>query len=40
MSAGFRTGGAGRQGKLINVALHNTGDLNYLRHIPYSLSFK
>ena len=29
-----------REGKRINVALHNTGELDYLKHIPYSLSFK
>ena len=29
-----------RENKLINVALHHTGELDYLQHIPYSLSFK
>ena len=29
-----------RENKLINVALHHTGELDYLKHIPYSLSFK
>jgi hypothetical protein len=27
-----------REGKIINVALHNTGELDYLKHIPYSLN--
>jgi hypothetical protein len=29
-----------RENKLINVALHHTGELDYLQHIPYSLDFK
>jgi hypothetical protein len=29
-----------REGKIINVALHNNGELDYLKHIPYSLSFQ
>ena len=29
-----------RENKLINVALHHTGELDYLQHIPYSLQFK
>jgi penicillin V acylase-like amidase (Ntn superfamily) len=29
-----------REGKLISVALHNDGDIDYLKHIPYSLRFK
>jgi len=29
-----------RENKLINVALHHTGDLEYLQHIPYSLCFE
>jgi hypothetical protein len=29
-----------RENKLVNVALHHTGDLDYLLHIPYSLRFK
>ena len=29
-----------RENKLVNVALHHTGELDYLKHIPYSLSFK
>ena len=28
-----------RENKLINVALHHTGELEYLQHIPYSLRF-
>jgi hypothetical protein len=28
-----------RENKLINVALHHTGELDYLQHIPYSLRF-
>jgi hypothetical protein len=29
-----------RVDKLINVALHHTGELDYLQHIPYSLRFE
>ncbi len=29
-----------RENKLINVALHHSGELEYLLHIPYSLNFK
>ena len=29
-----------REDKLINVALHHTGELDYLKHIPYSLRFQ
>ncbi len=29
-----------RDNQLVNVALHNTGDLDYLIHIPYSLRFE
>jgi hypothetical protein len=29
-----------RENKLVNVALHHTGELDYLIHIPYSLSFE
>ncbi len=29
-----------RDNQLINVALHHTGELGYLRHIPYSLRFE
>jgi hypothetical protein len=29
-----------REKKLINVALHHTGELDYLQHIPYSLRFE
>lgn len=29
-----------RENKLINVALHHTGELDYLSHIPYSLRFE
>jgi hypothetical protein len=29
-----------RENKLINVALHHTGELDYLIHIPYSLRFE
>ena len=29
-----------RENKLVNVALHHTGELEYLRHIPYSLRFE
>ena len=29
-----------RDNKLINVALHHTGELDYLKHIPYSLHFE
>ena len=29
-----------RENKLINVALHHTGELDYLQHIPYSLRFE
>jgi hypothetical protein len=29
-----------RDNKLINVALHHTGELDYLQHIPYSLRFE
>ena len=29
-----------RENKLINVALHHTGELDYLKHIPYSLRFE
>ena len=29
-----------REDKLVNVALHHTGDLDYLLQIPYSLRFK
>jgi hypothetical protein len=29
-----------RENKLINVALHHNGDLDYLKHIPYSLHFE
>ncbi|MBC2735291.1 MAG: hypothetical protein HF981_13110 [Desulfobacteraceae bacterium] len=29
-----------RENKLINVALHHTGELDYLIHIPYSLHFE
>ena len=29
-----------RDGKLINVALHHVGELDYLQHIPYSLDFE
>jgi hypothetical protein len=28
-----------REDKLVNVALHHTGELGYLEHIPYSLHF-
>lgn len=28
-----------KEDKLINVALHHTGELDYLKHIPYSLSY-
>jgi len=28
-----------REGRLVNVGLHHTGELEYLRHIPYSLRF-
>jgi len=28
-----------KDGSLINVGLHNAGEVDYLRHIPYSLSF-
>ena len=29
-----------KDGKLISVGLHNDGELDYLKHIPYSLSFE
>ena len=29
-----------RDNRLINVALHHTGELDYLKHIPYSLHFE
>ena len=29
-----------REGQLISVGLHNYGELDYLKHIPYSLSFE
>lgn len=29
-----------REGRLIQVGLHHTGELDYLKHIPYSLSFE
>lgn len=29
-----------RENQLVNVALHHTGELEYLKHIPYSLSFE
>jgi len=29
-----------RENKLVNVALHHTGELDYLIHIPYSLRFE
>ena len=29
-----------REDNLVNVALHHTGELEYLKHIPYSLRFK
>ena len=28
-----------REGRLISVGLHNIGEVDYLKHIPYSLSF-
>jgi hypothetical protein len=47
--AGRRAGAGGqqrglvqstRENKLVNVALHHTGELDYLQHIPYSLRFE
>jgi hypothetical protein len=29
-----------REGSLISVGLHNIGEVAYLKHIPYSLSFE
>lgn len=29
-----------KEGRLINVGLHNIGEVEYLKHIPYSLSFE
>ena len=31
---------AERENKLVNAALHHTGELDYLQHIPYSLRFE